>query len=264
MVQRVLVFVLTLLILQTSDRSISQPDTIPISDGVLRRIHVPILMYHYVSPLPPDADVYRVDLTVEPDVFQTHIDYLLEEGYQTITLYQLHMALTQGEALPEKPIVLTFDDGHIDHYQYVFPMLKDTGLSGTYFVITDKPDSGDPLYMSWDQISKMAAAGMDMQAHTKSHPDLRERDRDFLIYEILGSMESLEAHTGNDVHMLAYPAGRYDDNTLQITRELGILRAVTTEIGAYHTTTNTLEVQRLRISGNMSRVGLHNMIQSSK
>jgi peptidoglycan/xylan/chitin deacetylase (PgdA/CDA1 family) len=105
-------------------------------DGTIRRIRVPILMYHYVSPLPPDADDIRAGLTVSPETFRSHIEFLKSEGYETISLYEMNTALEYGLELPEKPIVLTFDDSYTDHYQYVFPVLKEFGYTGTFFVIT--------------------------------------------------------------------------------------------------------------------------------
>lgn len=244
------------------------PEPIPEStsqpDGTLRRIHVPILMYHYISPLPEDADVYRIDLTVEPEIFATHLEYLRDNDYQTISLYELHNALLYGAELPPKPIILTFDDGHLDHYTHAFPMLQTFGFSATFFVITGLADRNHPDYITWEHIREMANAGMHMQPHTKTHIDLRERDNDRLIYEILGSVESLEAHTQQTARVFAYPAGRYDDNTLAIVDALNIQRAVTTQFGAYHTTDNMLEVSRLRVTGNMSAAGLAQLLASSR
>lgn len=233
-------------------------------DGTLRRIHVPILMYHYVSPIPADADVYRIDLTVEPPLFRQHMAYLKQAGYETISLYQLHDALMNGSPLPPKPIVLTFDDGHIDHYQQVFPVLQEFGFTATFFIITGLADVAHPDYVNWEQIREMAQAGMYMQSHTKNHRDLRERDTDFLVYEIIGSIESLEAHTGQPVQVFCYPAGRYDDATLRILASTDVIRAVTTQHGAYHTTDNMLEVPRLRVRGDTSIAGLEQLLNSSR
>ena len=232
-------------------------------DGTLRRVHVPILMYHYISPLPEDADDIRTDLTVEPALFDAHMQYLADEGYTTISLHQLYDALMFGAALPAKSIVLTFDDGYIDHYEYVFPTLQNHGFTGTFFVITGRADSGDPAYMNWQQITEMAATGMSMEAHTKHHPSLDQRDRDFLIYEMLGSRESLSAHTGVDVDMLAYPAGRYDDETLAVASEIGFRLAVTTRPGMHHATTDRLELARVRVSGDTSVAGLAYLLGGS-
>ncbi|MDX1995216.1 MAG: polysaccharide deacetylase family protein [bacterium] len=242
----------------------ASPFLTPQPDGTLRRIRVPVLMYHYVSPLPPQADDVRIGLTVSPETFRTHLLYLQAEGYTTISLYDLHTALLTGEPLPPKPIVLTFDDGHIDHYVTVFPLLREFGFTGTFFIITGRADAGDPAYVSWAQIAEMAAAGMSMEAHTKRHMDLRQRDYNFLVYEILGSIESLQAHTGQPTTMFAYPAGRYDDATLAVLESLNVWRAVTTEPGTAHTTDNRLQVPRLRITGEMSAAGLAGLLNSNR
>jgi peptidoglycan/xylan/chitin deacetylase (PgdA/CDA1 family) len=237
--------------------------TLPHGDGTLRRIRVPILMYHYVSELPADADATRIDLTVRPDIFRAQMDYLKEQGYTTISLYQLDDALLNGTPLPPKPIILTFDDGYIDHYINVFPVLQEHGFTGTFFIITGMPDNRTPAYMSWSHIREMADAGMNMEPHTKTHQDLRNRDYDFLVYELLGSIQSLESYIGHEPHMFAYPVGHYDGATLSVLGQLGIWRAVTTEHGDLETTDNRLEVPRLRVSGDTGVTGLEYLIQSA-
>ncbi len=251
-----------LLILTTMGGLKAQGQTLATGDGTLRRIHVPILMYHYVSQLPANADNIRVGLTVSPDQFQAHMNYLKAQGYDTISLYQLDDALMNGTALPPKPIILTFDDGYIDHYVTVFPILKQLGFTGTFFIITGMPDSNAPAYMSWTQITEMADAGMSMESHTKTHQDLRNRDYNFLVYELLGSMQSLQAYTGHEPHMFAYPSGEYDDETLSVLRQLPVWRALTTEHGSLETTDNRLEVPRLRVSGGMDVNGLEALLRS--
>jgi peptidoglycan/xylan/chitin deacetylase (PgdA/CDA1 family) len=242
----------------------AQPNTRPQPDGTLRRIYVPILMYHYISPLPSDADDIRVELTVEPHLFRAHLQHLNSEGYRTISLYELDEALLTGKPLPEKPIILTFDDGHIDHYTYAFPALKDFGYTATFFIITGFADNNVSNHLSWKQIEEMATAGMSMEAHTKSHQDLRNRDHDYLVYEIAGSIESLTAHTGLPAHMFAYPGGKYDIFTLETIKRLPVWRAFTTENSAAHTTGNHLEMPRIRMSGNLSVTGLEFVLRNTK
>jgi peptidoglycan/xylan/chitin deacetylase (PgdA/CDA1 family) len=230
-------------------------------DGTLRRIRVPILMYHYVSPLPDNADDIRRGLSVSPDQFRAHVEYLFYQGYSTISMYDLDDALLRGKPLPPKPVILTFDDGYIDHYTNVFPVLRSQAFTGTFFIITSRPDAHDPEYMSWDQIREMAGAGMSMESHTKTHSELDGgRSYDFLVYEMLGSMESLRAYTGRQPHMFAYPVGRYDAAALAVARTLPIWRAVTTHDGRYHTTDNRLELDRVRIPGNLGVPGLASIL----
>ena len=102
-----------------------------------------------------------------------------------------------------------------------------------------------------------------MESHSKDHVDLQNRDRDFLIYQIVGSMESLQAHTGQDTFAFCFPFGRYDDMTLEILEQSPALVAVTTQQGTYHTSSNLLEFSRLRISGNTGTAGLASLLNQN-
>jgi peptidoglycan/xylan/chitin deacetylase (PgdA/CDA1 family) len=225
-------------------------------DGTLRRLKLPILMYHYVSPLPADADAVRVGLTLDPVQFRQHIEYLSQAGYNTVSLYEMDRALMNGEELPPNPVILTFDDGYAEHYNYVFPLLRDFGMTGTFFVITQFADNNTPNYLTWAQIAEMQAGGMSMEAHTKNHVDLRNRDFDYLVFEIAGSIESIEAHTASQSRMFAYPVGRYDNSTLAVMASTDVLRAVTTQLGTWQTSDNRLEVPRMRITNETTVSGL--------
>lgn len=225
-------------------------------DNTLRRIRVPILMYHYISELPSDADEIRRNLTLPPTVFEQHLQYLSDNGYHSITLEMLDLALTSGYVLPERPVILTFDDGYVDHYQTVFPLLKQFQFVGTFFLVTGRIDQGNPAYLTWEQANEMRQHGMEISPHTKNHFALVGRDYDFLIYEILGSLESVQAHTGSTNRFFAYPAGQYDGLTLEVLGNIGVTRAVTTQMGNLHTTNNYYESPRLRISHDTSVAGL--------
>ena len=225
-------------------------------DGTLRRLQLPILMYHYVSALPPDADDVRIGLTLSPAIFRQHIEYLVNAGYHSVSLYEMDAALMSGAELPPNPVILTFDDGYAEHYNYVFPVLREFGMRGTFFVITQFADNSAENYLNWAQIEEMAAAGMSMEAHTKHHVDLRNRDYDYLVFEIVGSIESIQVHTGTDAQMFAYPVGRYDDSTLAVMKSTDVLRAVTTELGTWHTSDNRLQVSRMRITNETTVAGL--------
>ena len=237
--------------------------TEPAWDGTYRRARVPILMYHYVGDLPDDADPTRTDLTISPETFRAHMEYLLYAGYTPISLYALDDALLTGRDLPPEPVVLTFDDGYRDHYENVFPLLRQYGFTATFFIITGTADANDPNHLSWDQIREMAGAGMDMESHTKTHADLRGRDYEFLVYQLLGSIESLGAHTGRIPHFFSYPVGHYDDATLALLDTLPVWRAVTTQRGALHTSDNRLELPRVRIHNGTGVAGLAQILRES-
>ncbi len=212
----------------------------PAWDGTYRRIDVPILRYQSVSDTADDS-------TVSPATFRAHMDYLFFQGYTPISLYDLDTALLTGTPLPTKPVVLTFDDGTVDHFTTVLPVLRQYSFPATFFVITGAADAQDPAYLSWDQIRAMSDAGMDMESQTKSAPDLRGREYDFLVYELLGSRESLAAYTGKVSHLFAYPNGQYDNSVLAVLNTMPIWRAVTTNPGDKETNDNRLELPRLSI-----------------
>ncbi len=206
-------------------------------------------MYHYVSPLPPNPDSYRLDLTVLPENFEAQLQYLAEAGYHAITLSDLYLHLTQGNPLPEKPVVLTFDDGYEDAYEVVFPLLLDYSFTGTFFVLATPAHFESPGYLTWAQMKEMSDAGMDIQAHGRDHVDLRGRSNDYLVYQILGIQEAIRSHTDQLPRFFDYPSGRYDDNVIAVLKSAGYWGAVTTEWGRTHTLESFFEMPRVRIRG---------------
>jgi peptidoglycan/xylan/chitin deacetylase (PgdA/CDA1 family) len=202
-----------------------------------------------VSELPPDADMYRRDLTVSPEAFDAQLQYLDEAGYHPITLTDLYLNLTAGYPLPEKPIVLTFDDGYRDAYEVVFPRLLDYGFPATFFVLATPAHHESEDYLTWAQMAEMSEAGMSIQAHGRDHVDLRDRTYDFLVYQVLGIKEAIEHHTGKMVRFFCYPSGRRDDDVIKVLESAGYQGAVTTEWGRTHTRESLFEMPRLRIQG---------------
>ena len=227
----------------------STPTPTPVS--LPDQAEVPILMYHYVSELPPNPDRYRLDLTVLPENFKAQLQYLAEAGYHTVTLSDLYLHLTQGYPLPEKPIVLTFDDGYRDAYEVVFPLLLDYGFTGTFFVLATPAHLESPHYLTWAQMKEMSDAGMEIQAHGRDHVDLRNRSYDYLVYQIQGIQEAIHYHTGRLPRFFCYPSGRYDANVIAVLKSAGCWGAVTTKWGKTHAWEGEglFEMSRVRVRG---------------
>ncbi|MCA9949253.1 MAG: polysaccharide deacetylase family protein [Anaerolineales bacterium] len=224
------------------------PPPLPTPQGVYSwTLKVPILMYHYISVPPEDADKYRLDLSVSPADFHDQMAYLAENGYETIDLYDLSQAITAKKELPEKPVIITLDDGYKDNYENAFPILQEFGHKATFFVVTEYIDKGFEEYMTWEMVEELASAGMRIEPHSKTHPDLSGQERDYIIYEVLGSQESIAAHIGYTPRYFCYPGGRYDDTTLEIISELDFWGAVTTAGGQWHGFNDRYEWSRMRM-----------------
>ncbi|WP_420629491.1 polysaccharide deacetylase family protein [Candidatus Leptofilum sp.] len=213
-------------------------------------VTVPILMYHYISVPPEDADIYRTDLSVTPKNFRTQMQYLADNGHTPIDFYMLSRAITNHEPLPPKPVILTFDDGYLDNYENAYPILQQFGFVGTFFIPTEFIDSNRAGYMTWPMIEEMAASGHRFEPHSRTHPDLRARDDDYLIWEILGPQETLAYHIGYTPRYFSYPAGRYDDNVLSMMQRLDFWGAVTTFSGDELSYANRFTWPRLRVRNN--------------
>lgn len=213
------------------------------------RVEVPILMYHYVGELPPDADYLRRDLTVRAEAFEAQLQFLHDAGYHTITLADLYLHLTEGRPLPTRPVILTFDDGYRDAYTVVFRLLQRYGFTGSFFVLATPAHHESPDYLTWAMVAEMADAGMEMQGHGRDHVDLRGRSYAFLVYQILGIREAVEYHTGQPVRFFCYPSGGHDADAIAVLRSAGYWGAVSTQHGRVHTRDSLFTLSRIRIRG---------------
>jgi peptidoglycan/xylan/chitin deacetylase (PgdA/CDA1 family) len=223
-------------------------------------LKVPILMYHYVSEPPEGADKYRISLSVHPETFRQQMQYLADNGYSPVTLSDLSLAIVNKHELPPKPIVITLDDGYRDNYENAFPVMRELGFTATIFVATDFVDRGDPNHLTWDMIKEMDAAGIRFEPHSKTHPDLTEHDRDFILYQIKGSGETLEAHLGYRSRYFAYPSGRYNDEAIQVLSDLDYWGAVTTQDGVWHGFDDRYVWTRVRVINSLSLANFADLI----
>jgi peptidoglycan/xylan/chitin deacetylase (PgdA/CDA1 family) len=221
----------------------------PTPDGVVRRASVPILMYHYLSVPPADANIYRRDLSVTPDLFAAHLDAMQQAGYTTISLYALHDHLMQGAPLPEKPVVLTFDDGYRDNYINAYPRLHERGMTATFFIVTDFIDLQYPDYLTWDMVREMYAGGMSIEAHGRNHVSLANKDDAYLVWQALGSLETIQYELGVRPRFISYPAGEYDQRTIDIFRSAHYWAGFTTQQGATHRSDDPFQLRRVRVRG---------------
>ncbi len=241
---------LTLMPTPTSTPTPLPPEPTP--QDLHAKLKVPILMYHYLSVPPPNANAIRLDLSVTPSLLEAHLAYLREAGYETISMKMLSYALAGQTKLPAKPIILTFDDGYRDAYDHAFPILQKYDDVATFFVFTQPIDTYNEQFLTWEMIIEMHRAGMEFGSHSYTHPNMQGRDVDFLVYQILGSKESIEQRIGEPVRFFCYPSGHYDDLAIKVLDSANFWGAVTTQWGVEQSFDKRFEMLRIRVRGSDS------------
>ena len=198
-----------------------------------------VLNYHQIA----DKDIY---LAVPPSVFDMQMKYLVDSGCVTITPDELYAGLNGELELPEKPVLITFDDGYIDNYTNAFPILKKYGLHATVFVIPAFT-SVNPGYMTWEQLKEMEANGITVESHTLTHPKLEELPDDEIRSELLNSKSLLEQNLGHPIEFLAYPTGTYNLHIAGIAQAAGYKGAFTIKYGIVDKGSNFFALERVPI-----------------
>ena len=213
---------------------------------------VPVLMWHNL------AEESSGDMTISVDTFRAQIEALHEAGFKTVSLQQLYDYVHFGTELPEKPIVLTFDDGYFSNYEYAYPILREYGMQATIFAIgvsvgkdTYKDtDHAMTPHFGADEAREMVDSGLiSVQSHTfdmhqwppfeDGNAQVRETllpfdgeaDADYeaaVEADFAESRELLESITGQPVNALAFPEGAYVTLTQDALRSAGAELTFTT------------------------------------
>jgi poly-beta-1,6-N-acetyl-D-glucosamine N-deacetylase len=186
---------------------------------------VPLLMYHDVLD-PPEV---FFDLT--PADFEAHLQTIQANGLTPISPDQLVQHLRTGAPLPEKPVLITLDDGYAGHYEHVLPLLQKYQVPAIFFVFPGKVD-GEVVgrsTLTWAQLKTMAADPLvTIASHSVTHPpDLRELSDEDLVYEVVESKRRLESELGIPIRYFSYPTGHYDERVAQAVADAGYLAAFT-------------------------------------
>ncbi|MFL5733687.1 MAG: polysaccharide deacetylase family protein [Chloroflexia bacterium] len=205
-------------------------------------------MYHYIRVNPNPHDKVGADLSVPPDRFAIEMQLLMQNGYHTISVADLVAAVLDGAPLPQRPIVLTFDDGYEDFYTAAYPVLKRYGLNATSFIITGVV--GQHGYLTWDQMREMQASGLvQFESHTVHHVLLDRVPLAKAQRELVNSKAALQEELGRPVDVICFPSGKYNSAVLALLHEDGYVAGVSTRQGAAHNAADLDALHRVRIHG---------------
>lgn len=207
---------------------------------------VPVLFYHHVEPLHEAAKQGHAQLTVDSTVFDSQMAYLVQNGYRSLSAEELVVALQTHTALPQKSVVITFDDGYDDAYDYAFPILKKHNLKGNFMISTGLIGGSD--YLTWDQLKEIKNDGsMGIYNHTVSHASLGPDARGKVLYEIAYANQQLVDHLGIKPNIFTYPYGSFSDVVMQVLSDTGFIAAFTTLPGEVQCDTMLMQLHRTRI-----------------
>jgi peptidoglycan/xylan/chitin deacetylase (PgdA/CDA1 family) len=184
-----------------------------------------ILLYHHVAPLDSipagGSDGWR--FTHSPAAFERQLLELRRRHYRFISLAELVNELNHGKQERQDSVVVTFDDGWMDNYEFAFPVLQKLGITATFFVISEHVRQGasDAKRMGLAELKHLVQEGFTIGTHTRTHPDLTRIAPEAAREEIAGCKADVEQATGVPVEFFAYPGGAFNRNVAQLTREAG-------------------------------------------
>lgn len=200
---------------------------------------IPVLAYHRVG--------YTTDiLTVTPERFSNDLDSLQQRGYCSISLEEFQKFLDDRNVeMPEKPVLITFDDGYLDNFQNAYPILQNHRMVGTFFIITDMLWTKERL--TPENIVEMSQGGMSFGSHTVTHRALSELDQAAIYDELVNSKATLESILGKKIDAIAYPRGSYNEIVVNIAKRVGYRTGFTVREGICMKESPEFELRRIPI-----------------
>ena len=219
--------------------------------------HIPVLMYHKIPEAPIETR-HRTFITKEN--FEGHLSFFKKRGFESIT-FKDYLSFRNCEtpltAFPKRPLILTFDDGYLDNYTNLLPMVKRYGFRGVIFLLGDPSirynfwdaDSGEHRdeLMNLEQKKEFVESGWEIGAHSMTHANLTTLDDEKAYYEIAQSKAGLEKDMGTEIVSFAYPTGYCDERIKELVKKAGIQFGVATDSGGMHLEDDLFQIFRVNI-----------------
>ena len=195
---------------------------------------VPILMYHAVSTSPNDA---TRELSVAPEAFAEQMALIGDLGLTPVKTAEVAARWRSGKPLPERPVLITFDDGYEGVHRHALPVLAKHGFPATVFVSTGwlkgPHDMGGGLdtMLDWDQVRDLAEADVEIGGHSHTHPQLDQLPDGKLRSELILCKEIISDQLGTVPASFAYPYGYSSRRVREAVRETGYAQALAVNNG---------------------------------
>jgi peptidoglycan/xylan/chitin deacetylase (PgdA/CDA1 family) len=190
---------------------------------ILAKKQIPILCYHQIRDWTDKDSKSAKDYITPLNVFEDQIKTLADSGYTTILPDQLYNYLAYGDELPEKAVMLTFDDNDLSQYENAAPLLKKYGFKAVYFIMT--VTIGRPRYMSKEQIKEIHDDGNVIGSHTWDHHNVKKYEGEDWVTQVEKPSKVLEEIIGKKIDDFAYPFGLWNPEALPELQQRGIRTA---------------------------------------
>jgi len=202
---------------------------------------LPILVLHHIGESPASASADTRVWYVSEEKFEELLKTLQEKNYKTLFMSEVLDFVERGQ-LPEKSIVLTFDDGASDFYDNAWVLLKKYNMKATVNMMTGVRGEN---WLNSDEIKELDASGLvEFQSHTRYHAYLTRISKSEAREELQKSKEYLEELLGKPVEVIGYPFGLYNDEIISIARDLGYKAGLTIKSGAIQNTEELFQMKR--------------------
>ena len=189
-------------------------------------IKVPVLLYHNFVTEVPDSDPDNFNYINIPESFEENIKTFLENGYTIISMKELADADIGKIKLPNKPLIITFDDGYYSNYEYIYPILKKYNIKASIFIVTDKigQEIDGIKYLGWEEGLEMQNSGLvEIFSHSKKHVFYNKLPVREIRDDVKESYKLIEEHLGKqELKVFAYPYGAYTKETVRTLQNNGI------------------------------------------
>ncbi|MFL7891007.1 MAG: polysaccharide deacetylase family protein [Anaerolineales bacterium] len=208
-------------------------------------VTVPILLYHSI----PDQSSPNERYKVSAENFNQQMRQLHEWGYSTISIETLVAHLAQGDSLPPRPIVITFDDGYQDIFENAFPIMERYGFSGTVYIVANRLNSDG--FMHREELQELLDHGWEVGSHSMTHTELTQ-NHDLVRTEVLQSRLDLNDALGIKVFSFAYPFGTLDWYITSKVLDYGYRAAVGVGNLSQHSAGTIYNLSRREVQGDAS------------
>lgn len=216
---------------------------------ILARRQVPILCYHQIRDYRPTDSKTARDYIVPPAAFKAQMKALADSGYKTILPDELYAYLASGTAIPEKAVMITFDDTDLDQFTVARPVLDELHFKGVFFIMT--VSLGRPHYMSREQVKQLSDEGHYIGSHTWDHHNVKKYQGQDWVTQIEKPSRQLEQITGKKIEYFAYPFGLWNKEAIPELKKRGF-KAAFQLIDKRDDNDPLFTIRRVIITGTMS------------